>query len=146
MKMEPEDAKTKYADIIDLPRPEDPEIFRKHPRMPVSERAKIFSPFAALRGYDEQLSAEDEKLLRQVRIDFSEEEAAKLSGKLAEITKGMEVTVTYFLPEQPGSDYGSYTRLHGRVAFVDPACQVLRIDDTVIAFKDLAAIILPSES
>lgn len=46
----------KYADILHLSRPE-PSI--RHPRMSVSNRAKIFSPFAALRGYEEEI-AEDE--------------------------------------------------------------------------------------
>ena len=37
----------KYSDILHLSRPEPPV---KHPRMALSNRAKIFSPFAALRG------------------------------------------------------------------------------------------------
>ena len=37
----------KYADILHLSRPEPPV---KYPRMALSNRAKIFSPFAALRG------------------------------------------------------------------------------------------------
>lgn len=42
----------KYADI--LSRPEPPV---KHPRMALSNRAKIFSPFAALRGFDDEISS-----------------------------------------------------------------------------------------
>ncbi len=53
----------KYSDIINSSRPGDEDFFRRHPRMPVSERAKIFAPFAALRGYDERLEEEDEKKL-----------------------------------------------------------------------------------
>ena len=45
----------KYADILYLSRPE-PSIL--HPRMSVSNRAKIFSPFAALRGYEEEIAEE----------------------------------------------------------------------------------------
>ena len=37
----------KYDDILHLPHPTS----AKHPRMPISERAAIFSPFAALTGY-----------------------------------------------------------------------------------------------
>ena len=40
----------KYADILHLSRPEPPV---KYPRMALSNRAKIFSPFAALRGFDD---------------------------------------------------------------------------------------------
>ena len=48
----------KYGDIIEMERPQTEESFRKHPRMTLQNRAKIFSPFAALRGYDEQLAEE----------------------------------------------------------------------------------------
>ena len=45
----------KYADILPLSRPEPP---REYPRMTPGSRAKIFSPFAALRGFEEELSHE----------------------------------------------------------------------------------------
>ena len=45
----------KYADILHLERPEPSA---KHPRMSVANRAKIFSPFAALRGFDDELAEE----------------------------------------------------------------------------------------
>ena len=45
----------KYADILRLSRPEPPA---KHPRMSITNRAKIFSPFAALRGFDDEISSE----------------------------------------------------------------------------------------
>lgn len=38
----------KYADILDKSRPDSPESRRKHPRMSLQSRAKIFSPFAPL--------------------------------------------------------------------------------------------------
>lgn len=40
---------TPYDDIIDLPHPEP----KRHKRMPRSERAAQFAPFAALSGFDE---------------------------------------------------------------------------------------------
>ena len=48
----------KYADIIGMERPQTAESLRRHPRMTLQNRAKIFSPFAALRGYEEQLAEE----------------------------------------------------------------------------------------
>ena len=48
----------KYQDILHLSRPE-PSY--RHPRMPVAGRAKIFSPFSALRGYEEEIAEEDWK-------------------------------------------------------------------------------------
>ena len=46
----------KYGDILPLERPAPPPA---HPRMAAVNRAKLFSPFAALRGFDDELSAED---------------------------------------------------------------------------------------
>ena len=51
----------KYADILHKSRPE-PSF--KHPRMSLSNRAKIFSPFAALRGYEEEIADEKWKQMR----------------------------------------------------------------------------------
>lgn len=43
-----------YDDIIDFQRPES----GKHPKMPISDRAAQFSPFAALSGFEEVLKSE----------------------------------------------------------------------------------------
>ena len=41
----------RYDDIIGLPHPEpDP---KRHPHMPIAERAAQFAPFAALTGFDD---------------------------------------------------------------------------------------------
>ena len=55
------DVTRKYADILALSRPDSEESRRRHPRMSLENRAKIFSPFAALRGYDEELDAEKQR-------------------------------------------------------------------------------------
>lgn len=58
----------KYADILHLSRPEPPV---KYPRMALSNRAKIFSPFAALRGFDDEISSEGaSKLLVRRKSNF----------------------------------------------------------------------------
>lgn len=83
----------KYADILPLSKPEPSHA---HPRMSKLNRAKIFSPFAALRGYEEEIAAEDQEHLKVVKIELSEEDKRKLSDKLLQVKKGMEVTVCYF--------------------------------------------------
>ena len=47
----------KYDDIINLKRPEhNGDAFSyKHPKMSRENRAKIFAPFAALKGYEEAI-------------------------------------------------------------------------------------------
>lgn len=54
----------KYADIINMPRPK-----MHHQRMDPLNRAKIFAPFDALRGFDEKIEEVD----RQTSVDTSEE-------------------------------------------------------------------------
>ena len=61
-----------YLDIIDLPYPRDDWNFlMKHPRMSVTDRAKIFHPFAALRGHAEALDATAEKKQDSVANEFT---------------------------------------------------------------------------
>lgn len=45
----------KYGDILYSSRPELPP---GHPKMDIQNRAKIFSPFAALRGYEDEIRSE----------------------------------------------------------------------------------------
>ena len=70
-----------YKDIIDLPYPRnDWNFLMKHPRMPIANRAKIFSPFAALRGHNEKIAETAERHQENLRdenmwetTDFAEE-------------------------------------------------------------------------
>ena len=68
-------------------RPQNEESLRKHPRMTLQNRAKIFSPFAALRGYDEQLAAEKQRTERVPKRILTEEEMSALSDRLMQVTK-----------------------------------------------------------
>lgn len=89
----------KYADILHMERPQSEESLRKHPRMTLQNRAKIFSPFAALRGYDEQLAEEKQRTERVTKRILTEEEMSGLSDKLMQVTKGMTITVRYFVED-----------------------------------------------
>lgn len=84
----------KYADILHLSRPEPPV---KYPRMALSNRAKIFSPFAALRGFDDEISSEGASKLLVKKVELSDEEKDALSDKLLQVKKGMKVVVRYFM-------------------------------------------------
>ena len=44
----------KYNDIIDKERPQH-DFEARHPKMTLENRAKIFAPFAALKGYEEAI-------------------------------------------------------------------------------------------
>ena len=86
----------KYGDILEMERPQTEESLRKHPRMTLQNRAKIFSPFSPLRGYDEQLAAEKQRTERVTKRILTEEEMSALSDRLMQVTKGMTITVRYF--------------------------------------------------
>lgn len=133
----------KYADILQMERPCSEESLRKHPRMTIQNRAKIFSPFAALRGYDEQLDEEKQRSERVTKRILTEEEISALSGRLMQVTKGMKITVRYFAedtahPETPA--VGNYVTLTGKVEGIDPVFRILQIKKAVVPFEDLIEI------
>ena len=133
----------KYGDILEMERPQTEESLRKHPRMTLQNRAKIFSPFSPLRGYDEQLAAEKQRTERVTRRILTEEEVSALSHKLTQVAKGMTITVRYFQedtahPEVPV--VGSYITLTGKVDRMDPVFRTLQIGGTVVPFEDLVEV------
>ena len=54
-----------YNDIIHLPHPTS----AKHPRMPIQDRAAIFSPFAALTGHSAAISETARLTDRRMELD-----------------------------------------------------------------------------
>ena len=64
-----------YKDIINLPYPRDDWNFlMKHPRMSMQDRAKIFAPFAALRGHSTALAKTAELKQDSVEHEFTLED------------------------------------------------------------------------
>ena len=148
----------KYRGAFERCRPEhEPrdDFSIRHPKMQLSQRAKIFSPFAALRGFEEAI---DEKLERYVdKRELTEEEQAALDRILTELyeqtrnlraarEKPVRATVTFYVPcpDENHEAYGlrgSYETLTGRVWKVDPVLtKTLRIGEAVIEFADIAEI------
>ena len=133
----------KYGDILEMERPQSEESLRKHPRMTLQNRAKIFSPFAALRGYDEQLAAEKQRTERVAKRILTEEEKSALSDRLMQVTKGMTITVRYFKedtahPEVPA--VGNYITLTGKADRIDTVFRTLQVGDIVVPFEDLVEV------
>ena len=141
----------KYADILHAARPESEESLRKHPRMSLENRAKIFSPFAALHGYEQEIARECRNMRRVERPTPSEGEVEKLPAKLAQVRKGMEVCVLYFqedTADPSGRHMGWDREASGRVEVVDPVGQTIRVNGQVIPFadiQDIAGSMIPGE-
>ena len=112
----------KYADILHLSRPEPPA---KHPRMSITNRAKIFSPFAALRGFDDEISNEGASKLLVKKVELSDEEKNNISDKLLQVKKDMKVVVRYFV--KAAESTGKYISLTGTVVMIDPVYRELKV-------------------
>lgn len=106
----------RYDDIIDLPH----HVSKKHPQMPLLDRAAQFAPFAALTGHEDAIRetarlTEDEILLDESSKELLDE---RLQYLLEHLTERPEVTVTYFMPDERKSG-GAYVTVTGVVKKVD---------------------------
>lgn len=114
-----ENARERYGDIIDLPRP----CITKRKPMSMHDRAAQFAPFAALSGYDDMVR--EEARLTDTEHDLSESELEELGRTLTFIMEQLRagiitaVSVSYFLPDKYKSG-GSYETVTGKVKEVDP--------------------------
>lgn len=126
----------KYADLLPLSRPEPIK-----PRMSIQNRAKIFSPFAALRGYENEIASEDKDHLKGKQIELSEEQKEILGDKIGQLRKNQPVKIKYFTD-------GYYEEIPGKVDSVDAINKELKIYTgmtnaigkellTIIPFEDI---------
>ena len=116
----------KYDDILHLPHPTS----KKHPRMPISDRAAIFSPFAALTGH--AAAIQETARLTDQKIELDEDTKAELDRRqailLEHIAEQPEVTITWFCPDEKKSG-GAYVVTVGRLKRVDETVGTLRLAD-----------------
>ena len=127
-----------YDDIINLPNPTS----QRHPRMPIHDRAAIFSPFAALSGHGTAI-AETARLTER-RIELDEDTRAELDRRQAILLEHMdeqpEITVTWFQPDER-KDGGAYVTTTGRLKKLDTVQRVLvLLDGTSIPLEDVAGL------
>ena len=128
----------KYDDMLHLPHPTS----AKHPRMSISERAVIFSPFAALTGHGAAI-AETARLTDQ-KMELDEDTKAKLDRRqavlLEHISEQPEITVTWFQSDQR-KDGGAYLTATGRLKKLDTIQRVLILaDGTKIPLDDVVSL------
>lgn len=116
----------KYDDILHLPHPTS----KKHPRMPISDRAAIFSPFAALTGH--AAAIQETARLTDQKIELDEDTKAELDRRqailLEHIAEQPEVAITWFCPDEKKSG-GAYVVTVGRLKRVDETAGTLRLAD-----------------
>ena len=132
-----------YTDIIDKKRPEhkDDAFAAKHPRMPVSDRAKIFSAFAALRTHEP--TAKQRERLTMQKIELSPDDAQCVSDALVLIKERLRISeetcaaVTYFVPDAERVGEGIYTTVKGTVRKINEDMGYIKIEDKNILFADI---------
>ena len=106
----------KYDDIINLSHHTSPT----RPRMPISDRAAQFAPFAALTGYDGVIA----ETARQTDAEDAENDdnASLLDRKLRllnDISNAHPyVEITYFIPDERKSG-GRYETVYGYLKMID---------------------------
>lgn len=131
----------KYDDIINLSRPKS-----ERPSMPVSDRAKIFMPFAALKGYEDAI--EEKKKLTVGRIELAEGKKEELDKKLQMLFELLslgqkpKVTIRYFIIDkkaslEEGKEVGNYFDMYGTVSKVDLIFEQIKIMERIIDLKDV---------
>ena len=143
---------SRYLHAFEAGRPVHQEYDRfwlKHPFMDVSRRAKIFSPFDALKGFDEAVASK--RVLYEDQKEQSEEDANEISRRLeilhnltwnsrmARANRPM-VTVTWYIPCRDRNSFaygtkGQYQTLTGICRKVEE--DVLLVEDTRIPVSSI---------
>ena len=98
-----------------------------------AERAKIFSPFDAMKGLQEALRDREERHLRVERHEISDEEKEENSRVILKLQRGMMVDIFC---------YSAFHDVHkcGRIVDVDLTYKRLRLGNEQIWFDDIYSI------
>ena len=105
-----------YSDIINMPRP-DP---KRHLRMPISDRAAQFSPFAALTGFSGVIDEVGRNTEEKIILDEKEKDRINriLTLLKSEITRKPVIKITAFVPDAK-KEGGSYQTFKGGLLKID---------------------------
>lgn len=129
----------KYDDIINLPHHQS----KTRPHMSNYDRAAQFSPFAALKGYDDEI--EEAARYTVERDEPDEQRAAAINEALVRIKEHIaerpQVKITYFVKDEKKSG-GAILTIEGRVIRLDTPRQKLVLDGgTEIHFEQMIEIL-----
>ena len=126
-----------YQDIIHLSRP-----FSNHPKMAIANRAKLFTPFTALRGFDIEILTQEQDRLLMPQISLASDREEEIYRLLNGLHQGDWATVTYFVPVKHIAQQllGEYTVVSGEVKRVDDVEQLLVLEGYPIPFGNIHAL------
>ena len=139
-----------YKDIIEQHRP----ISKRHSPMANADRAKQFSPFAALKGYEEALQLKQKRYTP--RIELTEDAKSLLDHKLHILNQWLEngqkpiVTIRYFVPKSVNNtgktvdenniELGAYLEISGEVKKINLEMRRIQISDESLSIDDVVNI------
>lgn len=127
-----------YDDILHLPHPTS----KRHPRMPIADRAAQFSPFAALTGHKAAIEETARVTDRRIELDEDAKEQLEqtLQLLLERIDEQPEITVTWFSPDKKKAG-GQYHTATGKLKRIDTQeSRLILTDGTQIPLEDLLEI------
>ena len=99
-------------------------------KMSIKERAKIFAPFDALKGFREMLV--EEELIHEERIEPSEDMIEYLSSMINSLEVGMMIEVKYYV-----SELSCYKKIIGIFTKIDKVYKRITIVKTKININDI---------
>ena len=126
-----------YQDIVYCSRP-----VSRHPKMSIENRAKLFTPFSALRGFDIEILTQEQDRLLMPQISLASDREEEIYRVLNGLHQGDWATVTYFVPVKHIAQQllGEYTVVSGEVKRVDDVEQLLVLEGYPIPFGNIHAL------
>lgn len=126
-----------YQDILYCSRP-----VSRHPKMSIENRAKLFTPFSALRGFDIEILTQEQGRLLVPQISLASDREEEIYRVLNGLHQGDWATVTYFVPVKHIAQQllGEYTVVSGEVKRVDDVEQLLVLEGYPIPFGNIHAL------
>lgn len=118
---------------------------RRHGKMSVQNRAKIFLPFAALKGYEEEI--ESRQRICVPRIELSEDGKDKLDIIFCEILNSIDkglhpmITIIYYHEDRMAGN-SEYLKKIGLVVKIDKDAGYVQIVGEKIRFEDIYEVIM----
>ena len=110
-----------------------------HPKMQLGNRAKLFTPFSALRGFDIAILTREQDRTLVPRACLSRDREEQLDRMLCSLRPGDEVTVTRFLPIKwlDGQEMGEYTVGTDIFRHIDRVARLLILENSAIPLENI---------
>ena len=122
--------------MLEMSRPESTRV-----RMDILNRAKIFAPFAALKGFEECIR--EQEIMYEGQKIITEDQAEQIDRTLQEAQTGDLVTATFFCSGPYSQEQGQYQTVTGSLAW-EKGMSVIRVGDRRIHICDLFDICIES--